>query len=892
MPGTLIPTDLYELSPNATWNNFLSFIDAVKGANFTGMSELKKYFHRFGYLQIPTQENFTDVFDDDFESAIINYQKKLGLIVTGKLDTSTVTQIISPRCGVTDHVTVLNSNMHVTKHYAYFYGEPRWGRSAHLTLKYAFSNSHMINYMSTSDVKDAFRRSFSRWASVIPVNFTETDDYSAADIKIGFHKGDHGDGEPFDGVLGVLAHAFSPENGRLHLDEAETWAVENFKSTKSKVAVDLESVATHEIGHILGLAHSSVKDAIMYPSLNPRTKKVDLKIDDVEGIQALYGSNPNFHYNSLMESDLSSVKGCGSVRFANRVELRIADRPQSATQVFAMAKDIMDTALGPHHVDSIEACQILSKAYIVMKSLKALDEGYSSKNYVRKFLRSLHPKWRAKVTTIEESKDLTSLSLDELIRNLKVQEMIIKKDYEIVKAKVERKSLALKAKKESSDEECSTSGSEDEDDPNHLVGECPKPPKDKNQRAFVGGSWSDSGEEDDENVKNKTCLVAQASSEICLGVDLEPDEWIKDSGCSKHMTGNRKLFSSYKAYNGGNVIFGSNLRGNIIGKGQIYDNKYRVTFFEHDSEITKDGKIIASNELVKNLPKLKFDQHLCDACKNGKQAHASHKDKNIVSTTRCLELLHLDLFGPSAAWNYRGNCYTLVIVDDYSKYTWTRFLKDKTEAFDQFKIFSKKIQNQLGCTLVSIRIDHGREFDNEVQFGEFCNANGITHNFLAPRTPQSNGVVERKIRTLQEMSRTMLNDQSLPQKFWCNAVDTLTYILNRILIRAILGKTPYELLKGRKHTLDYFRVFGSKCFILNTKDYPTKFDSKSYEGIFLGYSQNSKAYIILNKHTRKVKESLNVIFNETPPPSKTSPLVDDDLDEEEAIKITEKKPRK
>ncbi|GJU18992.1 alpha/beta hydrolases superfamily protein [Tanacetum coccineum] len=161
--------------------------------------------------------------------------------------------------------------------------------------------------------------------------------------------------------------------------------------------------------------------------------------------------------------------------------------------------------------------------------------------------------------------------------------MIIKKDSEIVKAKIERKSLALKAKKESRDEECSTSKSEDEKyamavrdfmkffkrrgrfmiqprndkktfqrsrddkngksdrkcfrcgDLNHLIGECPKPPKDKNQRAFIGGSWSDSGEEDDEKVKNETCLVAQASSEICLGVDLEPGEWIKDSRCSKHM---------------------------------------------------------------------------------------------------------------------------------------------------------------------------------------------------------------------------------------------------------------------------------------------------------------------------------------------------------------------
>ncbi|GKF93551.1 retrovirus-related pol polyprotein from transposon TNT 1-94 [Tanacetum coccineum] len=99
-----------------------------------------------------------------------------------------------------------------------------------------------------------------------------------------------------------------------------------------------------------------------------------------------------------------------------------------------------------------------------------------------------------------------------------------------------------------------------------------------------------------------------------------------------------------------------------------------------------------------------------------------------------------------------------------------------------------------------------------------------------------------------------------------------------ILLRPILGVG--NLL------LTILRVFGSKCFILNTKDYLTKFDPKSYKGVFLGYLQNSKAYIILNKHTRKIEESLNVTFDETPPPSETSPLVDDELDEEEAIKVT------
>ncbi|GKD72970.1 ribonuclease H-like domain-containing protein [Tanacetum coccineum] len=111
-----------------------------------------------------------------------------------------------------------------------------------------------------------------------------------------------------------------------------------------------------------------------------------------------------------------------------------------------------------------------------------------------------------------------------------------------------------------------------------------------------------------------------------------------------------------------------------------------------------------------------------------------------------------------------------------------QFLGDKLVSW-----MSKK-QN---CTAVSIRTDHGIEFDNKVQFGEFCNANGITHNFSAPRTPQSNGVVDWKNKTLQEMSRTILNEQSLAHKFWCNALDTSTYILNRILIRVLLGKTPY-----------------------------------------------------------------------------------------------------
>nr|GEV59451.1 zf-CCHC domain-containing protein/UBN2 domain-containing protein [Tanacetum cinerariifolium] len=275
-----------------------------------------------------------------------------------------------------------------------------------------------------------------------------------------------------------------------------------------------------------------------------------------------------------------------------------------------------------------------AKFNTIINSLKALDESFSSKNCVRKFLRALHLKWRVKVTAIEESKNLTTLPIDELIGNLKVYEEVIKKDFETVKGKKEQsRSLALKLKKEVSDEDSSSSDSKDEEysmavkifkkffkrrgrfvrqprgnrktfqssridgygkserkyfrcgDLNHLIGECLKPPKNNDQRAFIGGAWSDNRKDEVEKTKDETCLVAQAPDEICLGINLEPDEWIIDSECSKHMTGNRKLFSLYKAYNGGNVIFGSNLRGKIIGKGLWYpkgSNIEKIVYADSD----------------------------------------------------------------------------------------------------------------------------------------------------------------------------------------------------------------------------------------------------------------------------------------------------------------------
>ena len=297
---------------------------------------------------------------------------------------------------------------------------------------------------------------------------------------------------------------------------------------------------------------------------------------------------------------------------------------------------------------------------------------------------------------------------------------------------------------------------------------------------------------------------------------------------------------------------------------------------------------LISKDLVVGLPKLKFEKDkLCDACQKGKQTRVSFKPKIVVSTTQPLQLLHMDLFGPSRTMSFGGNYYALVIVDDFSRYTWTLFITHKSDAFQAFRKLAKVMQNKKNLKIASIRSDHGGEFENK-DFELFCDEHGIEHNFSAPRTPQQNGVVERKNRSLEEIARTLLNDTSLPKYFWAEAVNTACYIMNRALIRPILKKTPYELYNGRKPNISHLHVFGCKCFVLNNgKDNLGKFDAKSDEGIFLGYSLQSKAYRIYNKRTMNIEESIHVTFDESNAILSRKNMLDDIADSLEHMNIHE-----
>jgi hypothetical protein len=187
----------------------------------------------------------------------------------------------------------------------------------------------------------------------------------------------------------------------------------------------------------------------------------------------------------------------------------------------------------------------------------------------------------------------------------------------------------------------------------------------------------------------------------------------------------------------------------------------------------------------------------------------------------------------------------------------------------------RRAQNEFGLRIKKIRSDNGTEFKDS-QIEGFLEEEGIKHEFSSPYTPQQNGVVERKNITLLDMARTMLDEYKTPDRFWTEAINTACYSINWIL-----KKIPYELLTGKKPNVSYFRVFGSKCFILIKRGRNSKFTPKAVEGFLLGYDSNTRAYRVFNKSTGLVEVSYDIVFDETNG-SQVEQVDLDELDEEEA----------
>ncbi|GJW93922.1 putative ribonuclease H-like domain-containing protein [Tanacetum coccineum] len=424
---------------------------------------------------------------------------------------------------------------------------------------------------------------------------------------------------------------------------------------------------------------------------------------------------------------------------------------------------------------------------------------------------------------------------------------------------------------------------------------------------------------------------------------------IFDSGCSRHMTGNKDFLTDYQDIDGGFVAFGGGTRGGkITGKGkirtdkldfedvffvkelnfnlfsvsQMCDKKNNVLFTETECLVlSPDFKLLDENQVLLRVPrqsnmynfdlrnvvpsgdltclfanatidesklwhrrmghvnfktmnklvkgnlvrgKIFVNDHTCVACQKGKQHKASCKTKLVSSISQPLQMLHMDLFGPTSVRSINHKTYCLVVTDDFSRFSWVFFLASKDETSGILKRFIIEIENQLNHKVKVIRCDNGTEFKNR-EMNELCGLKGIKREFSVARTPQQNGVAERKNRTLIEAARTMLADSLLPTVFWAEAVNTACYVLNRVLVTKPHNKTPYELIIGRPPSISFMRPFGCPVTILNTLDPLGKFDGKAEEGFLVGYSVNSKAFRVFNSQTRKVEENLHVNFLENKP---------------------------
>jgi transposase InsO family protein len=212
----------------------------------------------------------------------------------------------------------------------------------------------------------------------------------------------------------------------------------------------------------------------------------------------------------------------------------------------------------------------------------------------------------------------------------------------------------------------------------------------------------------------------------------------------------------------------------------------------------------------------------------------------------------MDLFGPVTYISIGGNRYGLVIVDDFSRFTWVFFVFDKGEVQGKVKTFIRREQREFELPIKKVRSDNGLEFRN-THIEEFLDEEGIKHEFSAPCTPQQNGVVERKNRTLIEMARTMLDEYKTQDIIWAEAINTACHAINRLYLYKFHNKTSYELITSKKPKVSYFRVFGCKCFIFNKRPRTSKFAPKVDEGFLLGYGPNEHAYRVFNLTTERIE---------------------------------------
>ena len=268
---------------------------------------------------------------------------------------------------------------------------------------------------------------------------------------------------------------------------------------------------------------------------------------------------------------------------------------------------------------------------------------------------------------------------------------------------------------------------------------------------------------------------------------------------------------------------------------------------------------------LNHIPTFQIDaKHKCETCVEAKLTRSSFQ--SIERHTEPLDLIHSDICDLKLVQIRGGNKYFITFVDDSTKYCYVYLLRSKGEAIEKFVLYKNEVENQLNRKIKVLRSDRGGEYESP--FVDLCTQHGIIHETTAPYSPQSNGVAERKNRTLKEMMNAMLISSGLPQNMWGEAILSANYLLNKVPKKKA-EKTPYELWKGMKPSYKYLRVWGCLAKVAVPPPKKVRIGPKTIDCIFIGYAHNSAAYRFLvfesnipNIHQNTIMESRNASFFE------------------------------
>jgi transposase InsO family protein len=251
---------------------------------------------------------------------------------------------------------------------------------------------------------------------------------------------------------------------------------------------------------------------------------------------------------------------------------------------------------------------------------------------------------------------------------------------------------------------------------------------------------------------------------------------------------------------------------------------------------------------------------ICKGCmlgKNIKKAFPSSDSR----AQGILDLVHSDVCGPMSSPSLSGCLYYVIFIDDLYRKCWIYFLKAKSDTFDKFKEYKAFIERQTRKHIRTLRTENGGEFES-LQFEDFCKEAGIKRQLTVPYKPQQNGIAKRKNRTICEAAKAMMFDQDLPNSLWAEATSTVIYIQNMCPHAILEDKTLEEVFSGTKTEVGHLRIFGCPVYIHVRKEKRTKMEPSGKKGIFVGYSENSKAYRKYVPGQRQIEVSMDVTFQE------------------------------